>query len=241
MIAAGGRGLGARVRLLVSVRDEDEALAAAAAGADLVDLKDPAVGALGGLPVERIRDVLAALRASRCVQPVSATIGDVPPDRLDEILARVAAVADTGVDLVKVGVPPAPAATALVHALARCGAAVVPVLLVDDGIAFDLLEAALHEDAFPALMLDLAAKGRGSLLQRVRLADVGRFIDAARACGVLCGVAGALTLDDVPTLRAFVPDFAGFRSAVCAGDRAGVLHAGRVMELRTRLAGASRQ
>ena len=37
-------------RLLVSVRSVDEALVAAAGGADFIDLKEPSQGALGGLP-----------------------------------------------------------------------------------------------------------------------------------------------------------------------------------------------
>ncbi|RZK86999.1 MAG: hypothetical protein EOO66_20930, partial [Methylobacterium sp.] len=47
--------LRARPRLLVSVRDADEAVMATRAGADLVDAKDPVRGALGALPVETIR------------------------------------------------------------------------------------------------------------------------------------------------------------------------------------------
>jgi hypothetical protein len=44
-----GAGSGPMMKMLVSVRDIDEALAAAQAGADFIDLKDPAAGALGGL------------------------------------------------------------------------------------------------------------------------------------------------------------------------------------------------
>jgi uncharacterized protein (UPF0264 family) len=240
MTEPGSRRTGARVRVLVSVRDEAEARAAAAAGADLIDLKDPAAGALGGLSVARIRDVLAALREARAVQPVSATIGDVLPARRDEIFERVAAVADAGVDLVKVGVAPDPDAVALIHALARCGAPVVPVLLSDAGIRFDLVEAALGHDAFPAVMLDLAGKTGGSLMQRLGRADLERYVVAARARGTLCGVAGALMLDDVHALQALAPDFAGFRTAVCRGDRAGTLEPLRVRELRARLGGGVR-
>jgi uncharacterized protein (UPF0264 family) len=231
------RSAAARVRVLVSVRDVSEALAAAAAGADVIDLKDPTIGALGGLPVSAIRDVLAALRKTHAIQPVSATIGDVPAEARDVIFERVAAVADTGVDLVKVGVAPGSGAVALVHALARCGAPVVPVLFADDGLDTDLVAAVLGHDAFPALMLDLSGKRGGSVLQRLPRADVERYVAAARARGTLCGIAGALMLDDVPTLRALAPDFAGFRSAVCVGDRAGVLEPMRVRELCLRLSG----
>ena len=66
------------MRLLVSVRSPDEALLAARHGADLIDLKEPGAGALGGLPLATIRAIVAALRAEGVALPTSATIGDVP-------------------------------------------------------------------------------------------------------------------------------------------------------------------
>jgi len=229
-------------RLLVSVRDDVEARAAHGAGADFIDLKDPAAGALGGLAPERVAAVVRVLRTLVPGRPVSATIGDLDAERRDEILARVKAVARCGVDLVKVGVarggPAAEPARALLRALAGCGAAIVPVLLADEGVDDVLVEAALREDAFPAVMLDTAAKGDGSLVQRVPRAALADFVARVRASGRLAGLAGALRVEDVPALRLLGPDFAGFRSAVCVGGRAGPLDAARVGELARRLAGA---
>ncbi|RZK75548.1 MAG: hypothetical protein EOO66_33700, partial [Methylobacterium sp.] len=48
-----------RPRLLVSVRDAAEAEAAIRAGADLIDAKDPENGALGALPPETVRAIVA--------------------------------------------------------------------------------------------------------------------------------------------------------------------------------------
>ncbi|MGD9835957.1 MAG: (5-formylfuran-3-yl)methyl phosphate synthase, partial [Piscinibacter sp.] len=109
------------IRLLVSVRSVDEALLAAEGGADFIDLKEPAQGALGGLPEATILDIVAALRERGSTLPVSATIGDVPMHELDEILARVARVGACGVDIVKVGIERVPAAGAVLRALAGCG------------------------------------------------------------------------------------------------------------------------
>jgi uncharacterized protein (UPF0264 family) len=238
------------VRLLVSVCDVDEALAAAAAGADFIDLKDPAAGALGGLSIARIADIAGALRARHPALPVSATIGDLASERLDEILARVRAVAGCGVDYVKVGVVSGAsqalaahsANVALLHELARCDADVVPVFIVDRRIAGELVDAALcqvalgADHAFPALMLDTEDKRGGSLLQRLPRDELARFVAIVRAAGRLAGLAGALRADDAAALLALAPDFAGFRSAVCEGSRAGRLDAGRVRDLRRRLA-----
>ena len=226
-------------RLLVSVRSVHEALAAAAAGAHFIDLKEPASGALGGLPPRRIARIVQALRAMHPGTPISATIGDVPVASHEEILQRVAAVAACGVDYVKVGVAPgssATAAIALLDRLAGCDAGIVPVLIADDAIDDRIVEAALGARAFPAVMLDTADKRGGSLLQRHSVAALSAFVERARSRGCLAGLAGALRADDVAALVAIGPDFSGFRSAVCAGDRAGALDAGRVRDLARRLA-----
>ena len=227
------------LQMLVSVRNVAEALAAAEAGADFIDLKDPAAGALGGLPPSLIAEVVVAMRAAGHRGKVSATIGDWPADALARILAQVAAVAACGVDYVKVGVAPGLHAAALLQALAGCGATVVPVFIADDGLDALPLAEALAPRAFPALMLDTQDKLGGSLLQRVPAAALRGFVHSVQGVGALAGLAGALRLADVPALRVLAPDFAGFRSAVCSGHRANALEAARVQALRQALRSTS--
>jgi uncharacterized protein (UPF0264 family) len=226
------------MKLLVSARSVEEALSAAAAGADFIDLKEPAAGALGALPLETITEVVAALRARHPGRPVSATVGDFPADALGPVLERVQFTAACGVDYVKVGI--APGAGPLLQALGACrlgGSAVVPVFLADAGVDEPLLAQALALP-FPALMLDTADKLAGSLLDRVDDAALRRFIRRVRERGRLSGLAGALRADDLPRLQALGPDFAGFRSAVCQGTRSGVLDAGLLRQLRASLVAA---
>ena len=45
------------------------------------------------------------------------------------------------------------------------------------------------------------------------------WLQRIRTSGALAWLAGALRREDLPRLNALAPDFAGFRSAVCAGDR----------------------
>lgn len=216
-------------RILVSVRDGAEALLAAEVGVDYLDLKDPAAGALGGLAPADIRAIVGVLRARHPRLIVSATIGDLPAAERGPIAARVVAVADSGVDLVKVGVPGpgGVAAEALLNSLARCARPVVPVLIADDGLDAAFFAAACGLP-FPALMVDTEAKGGGSLLERVPAATLAALIACARAHGKPFGLAGALRLADLPSLRRLRPDFAGFRSAVCEGARTGRLVAEKV-------------
>ncbi|MBQ0944790.1 hypothetical protein KAK07_15730 [Ideonella sp. 4Y16] len=229
-------------RVLVSVRDAVEAQVAAAAGVPFIDLKEPSRGALGGLDPAVIARIVAQLRTCAPQAVVSATIGDWPAEAADEVAARCRAVAATGVDHVKAGVVPGGAALALLRqldALRRTeGLPIVPVLVADDGVPWALVDAALAA-GFELLMLDTVDKRGGSLLQRCAPADLQRFVAASRAVRARPGLAGALRAEDWPQLAALAPDFAGFRSAVCAGDRAGTLSAERLSALLRMSAGAA--
>ena len=68
------------ISLLASVRDLVEAREAAAAGVDLIDLKEPSAGALGALATDDIRAIVTAIRSGWPHRPVSATIGDFAAD-----------------------------------------------------------------------------------------------------------------------------------------------------------------
>src|SRR2546423_9622686 len=84
------------MRLLVSVRGPVEARAAVAGGADVVDAKDPARGALGPVRLDRLAAIRRAVGAAR---PVSAALGDARDDATAEATAATAA----GLAFVKLG------------------------------------------------------------------------------------------------------------------------------------------
>ena len=227
------------MKVLVSVRTVDEALMAARAGVHFIDLKEPREGALGGLPLSAIREIVDALRDDQGAAPctLSATIGDWPVDALHDITERVHAVAACGVDLVKVGVEHhgthTPALLDHLAALVTQSDArlrIVPVLLADHGLHPGLVAHAARLP-FAALMADTADKLAGSLFDCVPLPALQHLVRTARAAQRPVGVAGALRLPDMPRLHALQPDFAGFRTAVCAGDRTQALDAQRLTAL----------
>jgi uncharacterized protein (UPF0264 family) len=218
------------MRMLVSVRDVPEALLAAQGGADFIDLKEPRRGALGGLDVGTIAAIVHALRAHGSRLLISATIGDLPMTDVDAILGRVDAVAGCGVDYVKVGIERDAQATRVLDALAGSGHAIVPVFIGDRGLDFETIQHACAL-SFPGLMVDTADKAAGSLFDVLSDAELRRFVTVARASGALVGLAGALRRPQLAALHALGPDFAGFRSAVCAGDRSGMLDPQRLHAL----------
>jgi len=207
------------MKLLVSVRSVEEALLAADGGADFIDLKEPGAGALGGLPIATIRAIVEALRQHGSSLPVSATIGDVPMSEGARIMACVDAVGACGVDHVKVGIERAPQALAVLDALKASGGSVIPVFIADRGLAWAHVEHACAA-GFPGLM---------PALQRFITS-----VRSVRAGTAMVGLAGALRTAHEPLLRALAPDFAGFRTAVCAGDRSAALDPQRLLAL-TRL------
>jgi len=218
------------LKLLVSVRSVEEALLAADGGADLIDLKEPGAGALGGLPITAIRSIVEALKQHGSALRVSATIGDLPMHALDRIAACVKAVGASGVDYVKVGIERGPQARAVLDMLARSGPAVVPVFIADKGLdATDVAHACAL--GFPGLMADTADKLAGSLFDAVPMAELGRFVATVRTAGAMVGLAGALRVEHKPLLDALAPDFAGFRTAVCTGSRDSALDPVRLRAL----------
>jgi uncharacterized protein (UPF0264 family) len=209
-------------RFLASVRAESEARLAAACGADIIDCKDPAAGALGALP----HAVVQAIRATtpRDVA-VSATIGDLAcePDR---VAAAVAGMAATGVDLVKVGLFPGGDAAATLSALGsldlgsrdlrRCR--LVGVLVADLEPEFGLLED-MARAGFAGAMLDTAGKSGRTLVDVMPRSAIASFIARAHGLGLMAGLAGSLSREQIPELLGYGPDVLGFRGALCREAR----------------------
>lgn len=201
-------------RLLASVATFDEAALALDLGADILDLKNPAEGALGAWPVERLRAAVARFGGTL---PLSATTGDLPSTP-GAVVPRAEAVAGTGVDYVKVGLFAGGDAAALVAGLSALARRhrLVAVLMADQSPDPRLLPR-LAEAGFAGAMLDTADKRRGGLRAHLPDGALAGFVAAARGHGLLCGLAGSLGLADIRPLAALGPDYLGFRGALCAG------------------------
>jgi uncharacterized protein (UPF0264 family) len=220
--------------LLASVRTAAEALDAARAGADLIDLKEPLDGALGALPPDEIAAIVRALRAEWPLKPVSATTGDWPGDwpaaALERMSARILALERAGLDYVKVGIAPGPGAWRCLRHLATLPAPIVPVFLCDDGVDTDIVAQAATL-GFAGIMFDTARKTGQTLFDCVTPASLAPLLKLIAARGALTGVAGALGMAQLPAIRLLNPDFAGFRTALCAGERTARLDPDRVRAL----------
>lgn len=229
-----------RPRFLASVTSVAEALTAVAAGAEIIDCKNPSQGALGALSQETVCAIVEAV-AGRV--PVSATIGDLAPDP-DILCAATCAMASTGVELVKIGFfdgGDAPASIAALGNLTLGRARLVGLLLADRNPDFNLIPA-MAAAGFAGVMLDTATKDGRALPDVLQLAEIARFAGTARANGLFVGLAGALRLEHIPGIASLAPDVMGFRGALCAGSvREGSLEEGAVRTIAHELTSLARR
>lgn len=224
-----------RPRLLISVRDAGEADSAIVGGADLVDLKEPAAGALGAVDFRSAREIVAMIGGRRAS---SATVGDLPADAT--IIAEAAKrMSSSGVDFVKIGLRRSPEADvcAVIRELAPVArdTALIAVLFADALPAGDPIAAA-SAARFAGVMLDTANKQGGRLLDYVGVPQLRAFVASARAQGLICGLAGSLRHTDIAELAGLGPDYLGFRGAACIKNlRGAALDLAKVALLRTTL------
>jgi (5-formylfuran-3-yl)methyl phosphate synthase len=216
---------------LASVRDEAEAELAVGAGADIVDLKNPADGALGALASEAIAGCV------RCVagrKPVSATIGDVPLQG-ETVRTKALATAALGVDYVKLGVFPGGEAEFCLKRMKVEADRVrlILVLFADALPEFDAIAVAARIGA-AGVMFDTLGKGEGALLDCLPPGRLAAQLTVAKAHGLTIGLAGSLKARHIPSLLALEPDLLGFRGALCRdGDRAAPLDPARLASIRS--------
>jgi len=217
------------LKLLISSKDEEEAVEAIAGGADILDVKNPKEGALGAnFPwvIKRIREI-----TPKNVE-VSCTLGDVPnlPGAIS--LAALGA-AITGVDYVKAGLyglKTKEEAVYLMLIVTRpvrdCNSS---VKVVATGYADAERIGSVNSLLIPDIarkaeaniaMIDTAIKDGKNLFTFLTTNQLRSFVDAAHDYGLKAALAGSLKKEDLPAVYALGADVVGLRGAACThGDR----------------------
>lgn len=224
------------MQLLVSVRDADEACAALAGGAEIIDAKEPARGALGAVTPSALRAIQGAVDDAR---PLSAALGDALEHAALEDTVRHAA--ELGLAYVKIGfrgVREHALATELLATAVRgahaagTGTKVIAVAYADAKHVASLEPEAILEVAASSgargVLLDTACKEGGGLLTLMDASVIARWVHTAHDAGMVAALAGQLRADDVGVIRALGADVAGVRGAACDGGRDGRISAARV-------------
>ncbi len=216
------------MRLLVSVVNEEEVTAAVEGGADIVDVKNPREGTLGGNFPHVIRRVR---KHTPPALEVSATIGDVPNLPGTVSLAALGA-SICGVQYIKVGlfgIQNPHDAVFLLQQVCRAarehdpGIRIIAAGYADADKINSLpplqLPAVAIDAGVDGCLLDTASKNDGTLLTKQEDVQLHDFVSQCHRANLLCAVAGSLSLRDIPHICQFGADIIGVRTAACRGDR----------------------
>jgi len=227
-------------KLLVSVRSRAEALDAIAGGAHVIDVKEPANGALGAASPEVWRQVADAVGSSRGCQLSLATgeLLEQQPGVLTGLLQRLLPVDateetapgknTTGNIIVKTGLAGCqqtswrPQVASWVEAL-PAGAQPALAAYADYSSAqspppTEVLQAAAAL-SLPFVLLDTFDKSAGDLLSAMPLAALSGFMQQAQQAGIAIALAGSLPREIPAELLALQPAYIAVRGAVCEGGR----------------------
>jgi uncharacterized protein (UPF0264 family) len=221
-----------RPGLLVSVRSVEEAEAALAGGADLIDVKEPSRGSLGRADDETIAAVVRIVGGRR---PVSAALG--------ELRDRPAPCALPGLAYVKWGLAGlGPSRTRQLESLLAAqrssnpGCRCVLVAYADwrraDAPEPETVGKLAIRLGADGLLLDSFCKDGRTLLDWLTVEEIERLCRGYRRNGLKIALAGSLGREEIVRLRAFKPDWFAVRGAACKdGRREGPIEAENVRRL----------
>jgi uncharacterized protein (UPF0264 family) len=228
------------MKLLVSVASALEVHAAIEGGADLIDAKDPARGALGAVASGVFQQIASAVNGAR---PVTAALGDASDET--EITRAAREYAAAGSAFVKVGFAGISSETdarrlaaAAVRGVAGTTTGVILVAYADasrEVVARESIVAIAAREKAAGVLIDTADKRGPGLTDLLSVSTLSRWVRAAHDEGLLAALAGRLTSGDVTALVDTGADIAGVRGAVCDGGRLGRVSTTRVHSLRLRL------
>ena len=216
---------------LASVSSMEEAQLVRSLGADVIDLKDPARGALGALDEDSVR-AIASLPDKNTM--LSATVGDLPAYAA-ELESAVIGMHACGVDIVKVGVFDRTISPFMLSVLDRLAGRGISIVLVFFAELYppDINFQRLRRGGITGVMLDTCEKANGSLRDKLDDGTLAEFVRKARRAGLLTGLAGSLTREDIPPLLCINPDYLGFRGALCKQrQRTSEMDGAKVAEFR---------
>jgi uncharacterized protein (UPF0264 family) len=213
------------LKLLISPKNEIEAVEAVAGGADIIDVKNPMEGPLGAnFPwvIKRIRQVIPSNIE------VSCTLGEMPTLPGSMSLAALGAVT-TGVDYIKAGLYGVKKLEEGVHLMQNIIKAAKDynssIKVVTSGYAdanrINTVEPLLvpkiaYEAQADIAMLDTAIKDGKSLFTFLTKPQLQHFVEVAHHFGLKAALAGSLHKEDLPVVYALGADVVGIRGAACS-------------------------
>ena len=226
-------------RLLISVRNASEARLAAAAGVDIIDLKEPNHGSLGPATVAVAHEVAQTVQRQT---PMSVAMGELFEEANQPSISRMLRSDSLAkFSFAKVGLSGAlrtrdwksrwrnwrrdlPDATqpVLVH---------YPELIADAPRLDDVLELAMASRV-SLILCDTFEKNGQDLFSHFSASELEGLIQTAHANCIQIALAGSLRGESLKKAIEIRPSIVAVRSAACVGGRRSNLCASRVAELK---------
>lgn len=227
-------------RLLVSVRNVQEASAALAGGVSILDIKEPAHGSLGKAAPEVIE---AIARATAGSVPLSAALGDARDHASDATLSLSARhLARIGFQYLKLGLAGCEDRWQEVMQPLVTGRSLVQPVAVAYADA-SRVAAPTWQQVLPwaaasgirTLLVDTAIKDGSCLFDCMGPSVVASLLAQARAAGLEVALAGSLAGDSLDQAIRLGPDILAVRGAACAQGRNSQVEAARVRAIVQRI------
>lgn len=203
-------------QLLISVKNIEEAMIALEANVDIIDLKDPNLGALGALDLDSTHEIVRQIYGRSLI---SATVGDLHTS-LDELVLDIQLRADIGVDIIKIAVSDLFSQSGFFDAIAylsKAGIKIVAVFFADEAIDFNVLPA-LKNAGFYGAMLDTKNKYK-NLFEAQAQQSLYLFTRLCHQSQLKSGLAGSLQPQHIDFLVKLNPTYIGFRGGVCESSQ----------------------
>ena len=233
------------MKLLVSVQNQAEVAAAVTGGADLIDVKNTATGALGMANPDVLLQVARTLGGHREQIPLSAALGELSEWTPQRIATPQPAIAGH-YDYVKTGLAGMQQQTnwfrkwQQVRQLfpEQCHWVTVAYADADRSRSPDidtLIEAATAIGS-EVLLIDTWKKDGSCLFDWCSEEQLHWVRQQTREAGIQLALAGQLRISHTPVLQRIAPDIVAVRGAVCeTHQRSGQMNAELVSQLRTRM------
>lgn len=245
-------------QLLVSVRNVQEAFAAVAGGADIIDVKEPLHGSLGCAAPNVIREIALALKdIPQPSPPLSLALGELSewsssptgpqigienrPVQTDTLRAAIQFSSPMFLKLGLAGSLSTPAPSSWIAELQQVQQTIpgphswVAVAYADHSRAAaptvtDVLEAAIESNV-AIMLVDTHTKDGTTLSDHLTFTELQNLRQLTEQHGLKLALAGRVTINDLPQLLNLQPDIIAVRGAVCEeGNRTATVSQALVRE-----------
>lgn len=218
--------------LLISVRDRDEAetVLSACPNLDILDIKEPAAGALGAATPQIWREIGALTLNDTSLSIALGDLNEVPLNQLANLpvnagYAKVGLANQQGIlwieewRAIRVLIPEPTELVGVIYADHRAGNAPSPVEIIQQ----------LSPEGCKTFLIDTYEKNGAHLLDYLTYDQFQTLKSLAPDAAFV--IAGSLNEDTIPQAQEFQAEFIGVRGAICEGRRDGGVSAARSRQI----------